>query len=305
MVVFLFPGQGSQFPAMFDFLPDHPKMQETIARANAFLGENPYNWSTQEALQSTRNVQLSLLTIGVGCAYALMAEGLRPKYVAGHSVGAFSAAVAANVLSFEDALKIVKYRGEKMEASYPHGYGMGVIQGLSFYAVEQLLRKEREAGQIIYIANENSDSQIAVSGKQESIEHAFIIAGANGARKVQWLNVSVPSHTPLFSDLAKELDHELRKVNITRPSIPYVANHSARLLQDEELIREDLAFNIEAPVRWHNGMTMLYERGIRQFLQLPPGRVYTELVNQTFADIRALSLANDVTSITNFFKRCV
>ncbi|MBB6450774.1 malonate decarboxylase epsilon subunit [Geomicrobium halophilum] len=303
MVVFLFPGQGSQFPDMFYTLPNHPKVEETIERANICVGENPYDWSKHSALQSSRNVQLSLLTIGVGCAQALLSEGISPQFVAGHSVGTFSAAVTANVLSFEDALQVVKYRGEKMEEAYPYGYGMGVIQGLDNYTVDHLLQDARKEGHTVYIANENSETQIVISGCSKSIEHAFSIASEKGAKKMQWLDVKVPSHSPLFSELAEKIDQKLQTINLSAPKIPYVSNRSARLLRDSEKIREDLAFNIEAPVRWHSGMTMLYERGARQFLQLPPGRIYAELASQVFEDVRALSLTNNLDSIAKFLRR--
>ncbi|GAB3051824.1 ACP S-malonyltransferase [Virgibacillus ainsalahensis] len=303
MVAFLFPGQGSQFPHMLNSLPEHSKVRETIEKARACINEDPYIWGESSALESTRNIQLSLLTIGVGCARALMEEGLTPKFVAGHSVGAFTAAVIANVLSFDDALQVVKYRGEEMEIAFPSGYGMGVIQGLPFHVVEILLDEARDKGHTVYIASENSGGQIAISGCRNSIEYAFKIASEQGARKVQWLNVTVPSHCPLFSNLAKRLDQKLDKLSIARPEVPYVANRTARMLWDPVSIRKDLAFNIEAPVRWHDGMTMLYERGVRQFVQLPPGRVHTDLINQTFENSRALSLVNNVKSITNYFRR--
>ncbi|MBP1970031.1 malonate decarboxylase epsilon subunit [Virgibacillus natechei] len=303
MVTFLFPGQGSQFPNMLHSLPNHTKIYEVIERAGACLDENPYDWCVPSALISTRNIQLSMLTMGVSCARALMAEGVTPKFVAGHSVGAYAAAVISNVLSFEDALQVVKYRGEEMEAAFPVGYGMGVIQGLPFNVVDILLKECRDKGHTVYIANENSASQIAISGYRDSIEYAFKIASKKGARGVQWLDVSIPSHCPLFSELGKSLDQKLDTLDIASPEVPYIANRTARMLSDPVSIQRDLAFNIEAPVRWHDGMTMLYERGVRQFVQLPPGDVYTDLINQNFEEARALSVVNNVESLTNFLRR--
>lgn len=303
MVTFLFPGQGSQFPNMLHSLPNHPEIHEVIERAGACLDENPYDWCVPSALKSTRNVQLSMLTMGVSCARALMVEGVTPNFVAGHSVGAYTAAVIANVLSFDDALQVVKYRGEEMEAAFPIGYGMGVIQGLPFHVVDMILEKCRDKGHTVYIANENSASQIAISGDRSSIEYAFKTASEEGAREVQWLDVSIPSHCPLFSELGESLDQKLNTMEISGPKVPYIANRTARMLSDPVSIQKDLAFNIEAPVRWHDGMTMLYERGVRQFVQFPPGCVYTDLINQNFEEARAFSVVNNMESITNFLRR--
>ncbi|WP_408010097.1 malonate decarboxylase subunit epsilon [Pseudalkalibacillus sp. A8] len=290
-VAFLFPGQGSQEPDLISNLPDHPAIRSTIDEASDVLNEDISQLDNVHRLNSNRNVQVCLLVTGVASARVLKSEGVRPDMVAGHSVGAFGSAVIAEVMEFRDALSIVKRRGEWMEEAYPTGYGMGVISGLTKRKVEEIIEKENNEEEPVYLANVNSNDQFTVSGSFLSMDRILEVMRKEGARKAERLNVSVPSHCPLMGPVAEKLDEALKTIPFKNPSIPYAGNRNARPLRDAKAIKEDLASSVAYPVRWHEVISLYYELGARLFVELMPGRVLTDLICQSFPTARSLAVS--------------
>ncbi|WEG17722.1 malonate decarboxylase subunit epsilon [Alkalihalophilus pseudofirmus] len=288
-VAYLFPGQGSQLPGMLHSLPAHPSVKEMIEEANQILQQDILSLDSEEALKSSTNVQICLLTAGVACASALKAEGISPDYVAGHSVGAFSAAVTSRVLTFSDAIKIVRLRGQLMENKTPAGYGMGVVVGLSEKKLTSIVEQIHTESTPLYVTNRNSPDQITISGSIDSIKKALIEARQAKARKAELLNVSVPSHCPIYSHISDHLESHLQKINIYDPEIPYISNLKARRLFKKEDIISDLAKSISSPVLWHNVTTTLYELSVRLFIEMPPGQVLSDLAKQSFPEARSIA----------------
>ncbi|WP_311775157.1 malonate decarboxylase subunit epsilon [Alkalihalobacillus sp. TS-13] len=289
-MAFLFPGQGSQQPEMLNTLPDHPIVNETIDEASEVLDENVKNLDDVQKLKSNRNVQVCLLIAGVATARMLKSEGVRPDMVAGHSVGAFGAAVTAAVLDFRDALLVVRRRGQWMEEAFPTGYGMGVISGLRKRKVEEILEGESGDNESVYLANMNSIDQFTISGTTEGVGHVLEVMRKEGAWKAERLNVNVPSHCPLMEKVAERLADILKDIPFQPPTVPYAGNRNARALRDTNAIKEDLAESVAHPVRWHDAVSLYYELGARLFLEVLPGRVLTDLNFQSFPTARSLSV---------------
>ena len=289
-VAFLFPGQGSQRPGMLRDLPDHPAVRRTISQASEVLDRDVLELEIPVALASTVGVQLALLVAGTATARVLAEEGGRPDFVAGHSVGAFAAAVAAGALAFSDALRLVDLRARAMERAHPEGYGMGVVVGLDERAVSRLAAEVATPGAPVHAANVNAPLQVGVSGAEESLERVLTLARERGARNAGRLAVPTPSHTPLMAPVAAELAGALGEISINQPDVPYVGNVGGRALRDPEPIREDLARGVERPVRWHDATTLLYELGVRLFVELPPGDVLARLATEAFPGARCVAV---------------
>jgi malonate decarboxylase epsilon subunit len=287
-VAFVFPGQGAQDPGLPQLIPDHPAAEATLAEAAGYLGR-PVELAVAAAA-STRSVQLALLVAGVAAARALQAEGSSPDLVAGLSVGAFAAAVVADAIGFADALALVELRGRLMAEAYPSGYGMAAIVGLSERRVAQLLAQVGRPAAPVFLANVNAPQQMVIAGSDAGLEQALTAAQAAGAVRTERLAVSVPSHCALLAGPARELSAALAPIALRPPRCPYLSNRRARALTDPAAIREDLATNLMYPVRWHDAMASAYERGVRLFVALPPGRVLTALLESAWPDARAVAL---------------
>jgi malonate decarboxylase epsilon subunit len=291
-VAFLFPGQGSQQPGMLHHLPDHPAVADTLDEASTALGQDVRALDTEAARASTAAVQLALLVAGVAVARALQAEGAAPDMVAGLSVGTFAAAVTAGTLDFRAALPLVRLRGERMAGAYPTGYGMAVVVGFDERQVAALVGQVSTPAAPVFLANLNAPRQIVIAGADPGLEAVLTRARAAGARKAERLRVGVPSHCPLLEPVADELTRALAPVPLLPPRVPYVSNRRARALRQPEPIREDLATNVAHPVRWYDATTVLFERGARLFVELPPGRVLTDLAGAAFPEARAIAVAD-------------
>src|SRR5918995_5380442 len=220
-VAFLFPGQGSQRPGMLHDLPDHPAARDMILRATRVLDRDVLDLDTPEALGSTVVAQLALLIVGATTARILVEEGCEPDFVAGHSVGAFAAAVVAGALAYPDALCLVGLRARAMQEAYPHGYGMGVVVGLDERTVSRLADESGTRKAPVHAANVNAPLQISVAGTDDALERFLNLARENGARRAARLSVPVPSHTPLMASAAAELERALADVPMDPPAVPY------------------------------------------------------------------------------------
>ena len=274
---------------MLHSLPDHPLVSATLDEAGAILGRNALELDSSEALKSTVHAQLALVIAGVSVGRALESEDVRPEAVAGLSVGAFGAAVAAGVLPFEAALQSVRLRGELMESAYRQGYGMTAILGLSETKVSALVTKVHSLDSPLYITSINAPKQIVVSGTLRALDQIEEHARLAGATKVARLQVSVPSHCELLQMEAGLLGRAMAAIELSPPKALYVDNRGGRELRNPKSIREDLATNMAHPVRWHDASQVMYELGVRLFIELPPGRVLTGLIAAAFPDARAIA----------------
>jgi malonate decarboxylase epsilon subunit len=289
-VAFLYPGQGAQFGGMLHALPDHPRVSETLHEASQVLGQDVLTLDTERALASTVPVQLGLFISGVAVTCALQVEGIKPDIVAGLSVGAFAAAVAAGALSFRDGLSLVKLRADLMEQAYPKGYGLSVVLGLNERQLSEIVDEINKPDSQVFLANLNAPTQIVIAGSDAGMERVLQRAKNEGAHTTKRLPVSVPSHCVLLQGVADKLIRHLADIEIRTPEAIYINNRRARAVRDPEAIREDLATNIAHTVRWHEATAVAYERGVRLFVELPPGQKLTDLASMAFPDAQSIAL---------------
>jgi len=262
----------------------------TIDEASMILARDLRVDDTADAYFSTIATQRAVLVASVATARALRASGVMPDAVAGHSVGAFAAAVAADALDFEDALRLVDFRARVMEAEFPAAYRMGVVNGLSESEVIAIVARVSTARAPLYTANVNSYAQIAIAGTAASVAQALDLALAEGARSTRGLDVHVPSHTPLMDDVARRLAVACAAITLRVPRVPIATNIDGRLTRDAERVRHDLAASVARPVRWADATRALYERGVRCFIEMLPGHVLADLAAVAFEDARAAAV---------------
>ena len=290
-IAFLFPGQGAQSEDLLHHLPQHEEVTRTIEEASDALGVDIAALDNREALHSTAAVQPALLVAGVATARALVAEHVHPAAVAGMSIGAWGAAVTCGTLSFADAFRLVRVRGELMQKAFPTGYGLAAIEGLDEVHVESTMERIRTEFPV-YVSNINAPRQIVVAGSDKALDAATAQARQQGARRAERLAVSVPSHCPLLQPVADRLEQLMAGLALRPPSIPYVSNRGARPLYDAEAIREDLATGVAHPVRWYDTLEVMRELGANVFIEMAPGHVSAHLVAELFPDVRAISIAD-------------
>ncbi len=285
----MFPGQGAQYAGMLAELRTDPITAATFDEAQGALGRDLATLDTAEALASTQATQIALLIVGVANARRLEHHGMVPAHVAGHSVGAFAAATHARVFTLAEALRLVELRGRLMAQAYPQGYGMAAISGVPEQRVQSWTAAATACGATLHVANHNAPDQFTVSGADADLTALIEQARAHGARASR-LAVAVPSHSPLMQDVAVQMQDALRRVSANDPRFPCVANHSARVLTHARSIIDDLAQGVALPVLWHEATCALYERGVRMFVEMPPGDALTRLAQAAFGDARAVAL---------------
>lgn len=286
----LFPGQGSQYGGFLDVLPTHPTIKETLDEASDVLETEIKLLATAEKLKSTKNVQLTMLTAGVATARTFLNEGAAPDYLAGHSVGAFAAAVTSGVLTFKDALHLVSLRGELMESLQDEAYGMAVVVGLPESTLIEITQKFHTDQKPVYVSNRNAPQQLTLSGHKEAMQNVLDYVSGKGASSAKMLNVSTPSHCPLFLPVQERLAMEMENITLQRPKFPLIANRNARVLRQPSHIVQDLAESIALPVRWHDATSVLFENGVRQFIEMSPGDVLKKLAKNAFPEADSYSV---------------
>ncbi|MEJ2085676.1 MAG: ACP S-malonyltransferase [Acidobacteriota bacterium] len=293
---FLFPGQGSQSVGMgADWVSHSPAAREAFEEADAVLGSplSKLCWEGPEStLQLTANTQPAILATSVAILRAATDEGLSADIMAGHSLGEYSALVAAGSLSFADALTLVRRRGELMQEAVPVGIGaMAAIIGLAAAEVGAVV-SEAAQGQICSIANLNSSNQIVIAGHKEAVDRAVDLAGEAGARRAVVLPVSAPFHSPLMAPAREGLTPFLRAVEFSPLSVPVVTNIDAQPITLGDDAREALIRQVDGPVRWSESTEwMAQEAGVELFVEIGPGTVLTGLARRGLPETRALSLS--------------
>jgi [acyl-carrier-protein] S-malonyltransferase len=283
-IAFLFPGQGSQAPGMGLELAEHfTRAREVFEQADAALGfplsklcfEGP-----AEELQLTANTQPAILAVSVAAARVLEEKGVRPDYVAGHSLGEYSALVAAGSLDLADALLLVRKRGQYMQEAVPVGRGaMAALLGLEASAVDEICR-EAAGDEVVSAANLNSPAQIVIAGHHAAVERAVELAKARGAKRAMLLNVSAPFHCSLMKPAADRLAVDLDAVAISDPRVPLVNNADAAVVRTAEAVRDGLKRQVTSPVRWTDSMLALRREGADVFVEAGPGKVLSGLMRQ-------------------------
>jgi malonate decarboxylase epsilon subunit len=289
-MAFLFPGQGSQSAGMLAWLPETLIVRQMLAEAATVLGYPPSQLDQENALKNTEYAQVAIFITGLASARMLRERGLSPSFLAGHSLGAFTAATFAGVINFADGLRLVRTRARAMQEACPDGYGMAAITGLTQSMCESLVSQVRAGGSAVYLGSVNSAEQVTISGSTKGLVEVLELARNNGARKTVYLDIPVPSHTPFMDGVAKQLLEAMREVRPQRPSIPCICNRAPRMLTDGAAILEDLARSVNEPIRWGDATALLYEAGVRTFIEMPPGNVLTSLLSKSFSDVRCLAL---------------
>ncbi|TQL90804.1 malonate decarboxylase epsilon subunit [Actinoallomurus bryophytorum] len=289
-VAFLYPGQGTQRPRMLRDLPGHPAVNATLAEAERILPGSSRQDGAEE-LESTVTVQVALCIAGVAATRALADEGATPDAVAGHSAGAFPAAVAAGALTFAEALVAVHHRCELMRDAYPSGYGMAAVLGLSVPQVRRAVESIATDDDPAYVAVIDTDQQIVVAGSIRALERLTTAAAQAGARRVRPLDVTVPSHCPLLGRVADAMADHLATIPRRRLTVPYVGG-TGRLLHHADGVLDDLAQSVATTMRWRDALAVLAELGTALFVQTPPGHVLARLVQAAHPDTHAITLAD-------------
>ena len=289
-IAFLFPGQGSQRPGMLSRLRSDRIGAELLAEASALLGRDALDLDGAEAQSGTWAAQLGLLIVGVASARQLAHERLVCDFVAGHSVGAFAAAVHAQCLTFAEAIRLVDLRARLMAQAHPHGYGMAAVAGVPEQTLREWIDAARTRGATLHLANRNAARQFTVSGADADLEALVAHARANGAGKALRLAVATPSHSALMADVAARMREALRGVQLDDARIPFATNRRARIEIDGRSIAEDLATGVAHPVQWHEISRALYERGVRVFVEMAPGVVLSSLARSEFGDAQVFAL---------------
>jgi len=296
-LAFLFPGQASQYPGMGrELAANHPAARSVFDEADRALGfavsDLCFNGS-EEALKLTANTQPAILTASVATYRVLAENGVQPAFVAGHSLGEFSALVAAGGLEFADAVRLVRRRGEYMQTAVPEGVGaMAAILGLAPAQVAGICRQAAD-GQVVAPANLNSPEQTVISGHAEAVKRAVELASAGGAKRAVMLPVSAPFHSSLMQPAAVRLEADLRATEFHTLRIPLVNNADAEITTSGDEAREGLVRQVTLPVRWEESVRELIDQGVNTFVEVGPGRVLTGLLRQIDRSIHVFNVEDE------------
>jgi [acyl-carrier-protein] S-malonyltransferase len=284
VIAFIFPGQGAQKVGMGRALADaFPVCRETFAEADAALGE-PLSRiifdGPEDQLTLTRNTQPAILAVSSAAARLLASRGLTPAFVAGHSLGEYSANVAAGTFAFADAVRLVQRRGQYMQDAVPAGEGaMAAILGLDADTVAAACA-EAAAGDVVSPANINGAGQVVIAGSRDAVARAGARARALGARRVIPLAVSAPFHCALMKPAEVRLAPELRALRVDTPRVPIVANVDAEPKRDAAAAIEALVAQVSSPVRWEAVVRRLASEGVTTYVEVGPGTVLSGLVRK-------------------------
>jgi [acyl-carrier-protein] S-malonyltransferase len=296
-LAFLFPGQASQYPGMGKDLNDKfPAARGVFEEADAALGFSISRLcfeGAEEDLKKTEITQPAILTVSVAAARVLEENGVKPECVAGHSLGEYSALVAAGALEFADAVRLVRSRGQYMQEAVPEGVGaMAAILGLGAARVEELC-KQAANGEIVAPANMNSPEQTVISGHAAAVKRAVELAAASGAKRAVILPVSAPFHCELMLPAQQRLEKDLAAAKFAPLRCPLVNNVDADAIESPEEARAGLVRQVSGAVRWKQSIREMIEMGVSTFVEVGPGRVLSGLLRQIERSVHCFNVEDE------------
>ena len=298
-IAFLFPGQGSQVVGMGKDLSDkYPVAKQTFDEAEEALG---YKLSTlcfegpEDQLRLTEITQPAILTVSIAALRVLETRIPRPSYVAGHSLGEYSAHVASGTFGFAEALRTVRNRGKYMQEAVPVGVGaMAAILGMDAAKVAEVC-KDAAQGEVCEPANLNSPEQIVISGNTAAVERAAKLADERGAKRAKLLPVSAPFHCSLMKPAQDRLQADLDALKLQKPVYPVACNVDAALVTDDLRARDTLVRQVTGSVKWDQCMRLLIAQGVQTFVEVGPGKVLCGLMRQIDRSKTCLNVSDDAT----------
>lgn len=295
-LAFIFPGQGAQYVGMGkEIANEYSSANDIFDAATEALGfdikEMIFN-GDDETLKITENTQPTILTTSIACMQPLLEKGIKPDYVAGLSLGEYSAHVAANTISFKDAVSLVKKRGKYMQEAVPVGVGaMAAIIGLDNEIVVECCKEASLIG-VAEPANFNCPGQVVVAGEVAAIEKVAELCKEKGAKRAMLLPVSAPFHCSLLKPAGQRLASELANITLNDIKIPVVTNVTAECITDKSLVKDLLVRQVSTSVLWENCIRTLLEQGVDTFVEIGPGKVLSGFVKKVSKDVKVLNVDN-------------
>jgi len=303
-IAFIFPGQGAQYAGMgqdlYDRYPEAREIFDSADRALGFSLSSLCFTGPEDSLKLTENTQPAILTVSVAACRVFQKKGLVPQFVAGHSLGEYSALVAAGALRFDDGVSLVRRRGQYMQEAVPAGTGaMAALLGIDLATVESVCTRAAQ-GEVVAPANMNSENQIVIAGHQAAVERAAALAKEAGAKRAIMLQVSAPFHCELLKPAEDRLAPEIDACAFVDPLCPLVTNVDAQPIATAAAARDGLKRQVSRPVRWQQSVQWMIGQGVDTFVEFGPGKVLSGLVRAADKSVRTFNV-EDEKSLENAF----